>query len=136
AYKIPVYKYFKEHSPYFMPAFKYAESLTYNSRYTDALKAFKEIQTDTITAKEKEDLDFYMAWALYKTGNKKEANTHWEPLLKSADFYRKSAAAYFIGKSYLDNKDKATANKYFSMVSDSGSKSKYANYCANLVKSN
>jgi len=136
AYKIPVLRYFKEHSPYFLPAFKYAEALTYNSRYSDAVKAFKEIKTDTITALEKEDLNFYMAWALYKNGDKKEANTHWEPLLKSTDFYHKSAAAYFIGKSYLDTKDSAKAKQYFSMVSDSASKSKYANFCSNLLKGN
>lgn len=136
AYMILIDKYYKQHTPYFLPAFNYANLLAYNSRYKEAAKAFEEIKTDTITKLEKETLLFCSAWAYYKTGDLTKANERWLQLLNSDDFYKKSAAAYFLGKYYTDKKDTQKAQEYFSLVSGDADKSKYAAYCKNMLEKN
>ncbi len=134
AYKILIHKYYKEHTPYFGPAFNYAECLTYNFRYNDAVKAFDEIKTDTITKSEKEDLLFYSAWACYKADKQEEANKKWEQLLNSDNFFHKSAAAYFLGMYYYrKDKNSTKANDYFRLVADDSDKSKYAGWSKEML---
>lgn len=134
AYKILIHKYFKNHTSLFLPAFNYAEALTYNFRYDDAVKAFDEIKTDTISKSEKENFLFYSAWACYKAGKQEKANEKWEQLLNSDDFYRKSAAAYFLGKYYFgQDKHSLKAVGYCNLVAADYTKSKYAAYCKNML---
>jgi len=134
AYRILIHAYYKNHTKEFLPAFNYAEAMTYNHRYRDAIKTFQEIETDKLSDSEKQDIYFYLAWAYYKNGNLTEANQNWDKLINSDNFLYKSAACYFIGKYYLDNKNREKANEYFSLVSDKASESKYATYCWNLLK--
>ena len=134
AFKILIHKYYKTRTAEFLPAFNYAEALTYNHRYKDAITAFAEIKTDSLSGEDMDDLNFYYAWALYNNSDTAGAVKKWEMLLTSENFYCKSAAAYFIGKYFLNQGDKEKAREYFLMVSDRASESKYATLCWNMVR--
>jgi hypothetical protein len=134
AYSIILHKYYALKFPNeFLPAFKYAESFTFNHNYKKAVENYKKVNLKNATDKDKEDYKFYYAWALYKNNEIDKAIELWSSLLASNNFYYKSAAAYFTGNMYLANKDIEKANKYFSMVADNASASKYAIYCKNLL---
>lgn len=91
------------------------------------------LQKISCSRKQKEDLDFTLAWALQDSGNIKDANQKWLRLTENNDFYIKSAAVYFYGKNLLDQGNREEALKMFKKVSGEASKSKYATYCWNLV---
>jgi len=130
SYRILIEKYYKTILGTYLSSFNYAEILTNNFRYADAKKAFLQIDTSLIGQKELDQLHFFNAWACYKSKDQKTALNNWIPLLKSEDFYCQSAACYFIGKYYLeDKKDKILADSYFKRVSGRASESKYANFC-------
>lgn len=134
SYKIQIYLYFKNKAKDQLAAYYYAEALAYNHRYADAVKAFEEIDISKLSDKENEDYYFYFAWATYKAGNYEKALQYWEKLIDSEEIYYQSAAAYFIGKFYLDKGDKKKAIEYFTKVSERATESKYATYCWNLLK--
>jgi tetratricopeptide (TPR) repeat protein len=134
SYKIQIYLYFKTVANDPLAAYYYAEALAYSHRYSDAVKAFEEIDISKMNSKESEDYLFYFAWAAYKSGNYEKSVKYWEKLIDSEEFYYQSAAAYFIGKFYLDKGDKKKAMGYFAKVSEKATESKYATYCWNLLK--
>lgn len=114
--------------------FNYADFLAYYGYYNKALSLFKKIIEQKILMREdqKEDLYFHYAWALHKSGQTLKAHQYWKPLIESQDFYKKSAASYFMGKYFYDKKDYDIAKKYFSFVKDNPGKSKYADFCLSM----
>ncbi len=133
AYKIQLYKYFMKVLKNPVPQYDYAEALTYNARYRDAVTAFKAIDTSKMSSGEKELYCFYYAWALYKSGDHEKSCGLWEKLINSSEFYYQSAAAFFIGEYYQEKGDKAKAKEYYSKVSDKATESKFATYCWNRL---
>ncbi|CAN5327561.1 hypothetical protein BH09BAC1_BH09BAC1_18310 [soil metagenome] len=135
-YKLPLYEYFYKNNTTntFEPLYAYAEALTYNLRYPEAVKIFAVANVTNIPEKLRDDYYLHYAWAKYSSGDAKGALSLWEPLLKSEDFFNRSAAAYFMGKYYLEVGNKAQAKEYFSLFANSPSKSKYANLSSQLLE--
>ncbi len=118
----------------FDPIYLLANTLTYYQNYRRALPLFERIEQAKLakSTEEIEKLNFSYAWALYRSGQLEAANERWKTLLDSQDFYRKSAAAYFLGNYYFRKKDYQHAIAYFRRVEPDAAKSKYATYCDNL----
>lgn len=118
----------------FEAVFALADEMTYFHNYRKALALFDRIEKAKLakTQEEVEKVSLLRAWALYQTGQADAANERWKTLLNSKDFYRKSAASYFLGNFYYRKKDYKEAAAYFKRVKDDASKSKYANYSSNL----
>lgn len=116
--------------------FALADVMTYYHNYKKALPFFARIEAAGLAKdnEEREALDFLYAWALYKTGRAEEANVRWKRLLDSKNFYRQSAASYFLGNYHYRRNDLEQAAAYFKRVKDEASKSKYANYSSNLYE--
>ncbi len=110
------------------PRYNYAELLVYYKNYRAAIPLFKEIMSNTssMSADDREAINFHYAWALQDSSSRQDADRVWSGLLTSGNFYVQSAAAYFLGKNELDRGKKKEAIEYFKMFSDKASKSKYA----------
>jgi len=126
----------REYPDQYGALFDLAELLTYYRNYRKAVPIYERIQEKSLakTIEEREKLNFYYAWVLYSTGRIDEANSRWKQLLESEDFYRKSAASYFLGNYHYQRKERKQAGEYFKLVKDQASKSKYANFSNNLYK--
>ena len=120
----------------FEAVYALAELMTYYQNHDKAIALYQAIIKGKLArdTKQKENLDMFMAWSLYKQGKAQQANGYWQPLLYSGDFFKKSAASYFLGNYYYKRKEYAQARKYFARVKDDASKSKYANFCSNLYR--
>lgn len=121
----------------FEPIYLLANLLTYYQNYRRALPLYERIEQSKLarSTEELEKLHFSYAWALYRAGQIEAANERWKALLDSHDFYRKSAAAYFLGNYYYKKKDYKQAIAYFKRVEPDAAKSKYATYCDTLHRS-
>lgn len=134
AYAILIHHYFATKFPEaFTPSYKYAESLTYCGRYTDAVSQFAQTDTSLASAEEMYAFHFYYAWALYQTQNT-DANAHWSQLLDCDIPYYVTAACYFLGKHAVLSNDHENALKYFSSGSTYVEKTKYGSMCAQWLK--
>lgn len=124
----------REYPDQFEALFDLAEVLSYYRNYRKAVPIYERIQEKNLakTIEEREKLNFYYAWVLYSTGQIDEANNRWKQLLNSENFYRKSAASYFLGNYHYLRKENKQAGEYFKRVKDQASKSKYANFSNNL----
>lgn len=119
----------------FEPLFNFADYMSYYNNYKVARRVFEELLSHDFNLRDQqqEDVNFYYAWVLYKSDEIDKAFPLWKSLLKSEDFFRKSAGAYFAGK-YLKEKGKdKEAMEMFKTVSDRASESKYATWCWNFV---
>ncbi len=135
AYKMLLYQYFVTKFPNeFTPSFSYGDILNYHQVYPKAIKIFKAMHPEKLDKEKAEAANFGLAWGYYKTKNFEEANKLWEGFLTSTNFYYKSAAAYFLGTYYQNKNQAEKANTYFKLVADKANESKYANFCANLMK--
>ena len=121
----------------FDAVFTLADTMTYYHNYRKALALFDRIEKAKLVKNqdEVEKVNFLRAWALYRAGQAVAANERWKTLLNSKDFYRKSAASYFLGNYHYKKKEYKEAAEYFKRVKDDASKSKYANYSSNLYNS-
>jgi hypothetical protein len=124
----------KNYPDRFLNLFNYAEFLTYYHHYSKAIEIYKSILTQNIAMNDsqKDEFNFYYAWALHKSGQGLQSLQYWKKLVNSENFYRKSAASYFLGKYFFEKKDFLQARKYFSFVKDKPDKSKYAEFCLGL----
>jgi len=118
------------------PLFNYAEVLTHTNSYRKASAQFAEVEKSNLCSSTaaSEKVAFFHGWVLWKLGERQSSVAVFSRLLKSQDFYYKSAAAYFVGKHYYDLGDRAKANSYFTLVSDKAAESKYATLCWNLLR--
>lgn len=118
----------------FDAVFPLADTLTFHQNYRKALVVFDRIDKGKLAngQDQVEQVTLLHAWALYRAGQLEAANERWKTLLDSKDFYRKSAANYFLGNYCYKKKDYQRAAEYFGQVKDDASKSKYANYASNL----
>ncbi len=114
--------------------FPLADTLTVHKNYRKALVIFDRIDKAKLAQGQDqiERVNLLHAWALYRAGRPEAANERWKTLLDSKDFYRKSAASYFLGNYHYKKKEYKEAAGYFKRVKDDASKSKYANYSSNL----
>ncbi len=134
AFKIVIHESFvKKYPKAFEPQFNLAETYTYNNLFKKAIETFNFIDTTVLNKIDKERYLFYSAYANYKIGNLKISVTLWMPLLRSDDFYYKSAAAYFIGRYYEKQNELNKANEYYNIVANRSNESKYATYSWNRV---
>ena len=119
----------------FLPAFNAAETYCYNRCYDPAVAIFSEIEKRNfdLDADDREQFLFYYAWSLHKNGQQEESVKKWGQLLSSEDFYKKSAAHWFIGKYYFDRGDKSKGREYFAKMAGDPSASKYATMCWNYM---
>jgi hypothetical protein len=97
----------------FSPAYTYAENLTYNKRYQEAIAIYPKVILTGATVEEINEYDFYYAWALYKAGKTEQANLLWKTASTSSIPFLISGSNYFLGKYYYDEGDMDTARKYF-----------------------
>ncbi len=137
-YKILIHEAYKSMTPdQLAPAFNYAELLTYNKIYDDAIKEFERIEGSGLVKDEadKEKVAYYYAWALWASGRKELSLPQWRKLEDSDNFQHKSASAYFRGKYHFDLGEKGKAKKYFEKVRNDPSKSKYATMAWNYYNS-
>ncbi|HFA48713.1 MAG TPA: tetratricopeptide repeat protein [Bacteroidetes bacterium] len=134
ATKILVHQKFRETGE-FLPAFNAAETYCFHKRYAAANDIFDEIEKRNfdLDTDDHESLLFYHAWALRETGQKEEAKDRWEQLLGSEDFYKKSAAHWFVGRYYFDKGEQAKGREYFAKMAGEPSASKYATMCWNYM---
>ena len=132
--KILIHEKFRETNE-FLPAFNAAETYCYNQRYDAAVTIFSEIENHNfdLDTDDREQYLFYYAWSLHQNDQRKESVNKWEQLLESEDFYKKSAAHWFVGKYYFDQEDKAKGREYFSKMATDPSASKYATMCWNYM---
>lgn len=132
--KILVHEKFRE-TKEFLPAFNAAETYTYNHRYDAAVVIFSEIEKRNfdLDTDDREQYLLYYAWALHQNDQKEESVQKWQQLLESEDFYKKSAAHWFVGKYYFDLGDKAKGREYFAKMAVDPSASKYATMCWNYM---
>ncbi|MBI1224554.1 MAG: hypothetical protein GC192_04905 [Bacteroidetes bacterium] len=131
AFKILLQEKFRETGD-FLPYFNAAETYCFNKCYTRADEAFKLLERQPNLDLETADWDnvnFYHAWSLHQLKHYDEALPLFEKLMKSEDFYKKSAACWFIGKRHFDLGQKVKARDYFSMVAGDAALSKYATFC-------
>ncbi len=127
----------KEFPDRFGAAFTLADMMTYFKNYRRALRLYERIEQAKL-AKSADDVDklnFYYAWALHEAGKVDAANDRWKLLLNSRDFYRKSAASYFLASYHYKKKQYKEAEEYCKPIKDDASSSKYANYCSNMYDS-
>lgn len=118
----------------FDAVFPLADTMTFHQNYRKALVIFDHIEKAKLAKGQDqiEQVTLLYAWAQYRAGQADAANERWKTLLDSKDFYRKSAACYFLGNYYYKKKGYKQAAEYFARVRADASKSKYANYCSNL----
>lgn len=134
AFKILIHLKFRE-IQHFIPWFKTAETYCYHQLYGQAAEAFRQLEDANLylEPEDRENVDFYYAWTLYKLDNSSGALARWDRLLDSQDFFKKSAACWFIGKYYFDKGEKIKARDFFSIVADQPGASKYAMMCWNYM---
>ncbi|MCF8247715.1 MAG: hypothetical protein K9J37_21690 [Saprospiraceae bacterium] len=131
AFKVLLHEKFRETGD-FLPYFNAAENYCFNKCYVRADEAFRLLERQPNLQLEPADLDnmnFYHAWTLHQMKRYDEALSLFEKLLESEDFYKKSAACWFIGKRYFDLGQKVKARDYFSKVAGDAAQSKYATFC-------
>ena len=119
----------------FLPAFNAAETYCFNKRYDQAIALFSatEKRDFALDTDDRESFYFYYAWALQESGQKETAREKWEILLESTDFYKKSAAHWFVGRYYFDTGEKAKGREYFAKMAVDPSASKFATMCWNYM---
>lgn len=124
----------KEFPDQFDAVFPLADTMTFHQNYRKALALFDRIDQRKLAKGQDqvEQATLLHAWALYRADQPEAANERWKTLLGSKNFYRKSAASYFLGNYYYKKKDYQQAAEYFGRVKEDASKSKYANYASNL----
>jgi tetratricopeptide (TPR) repeat protein len=131
AFKLPIHEKFRETGD-FLPFFNAAETLCFNKCHARADEAFRLLERQTnlpLEAADWDNIHFYHAWSLHQLKRYDEALPFFEKLLESEDFYKKSAACWFIGKRHFDLGDKPKAREYFSMVAGDAAGSKFATMC-------
>ncbi|MCC6723797.1 MAG: hypothetical protein IT258_04765 [Saprospiraceae bacterium] len=131
AFKLPIHEKFRETGD-FLPYFNTAETLCFNKCHARADEAFRLLEQQTnlqLEATDRDNINFYHAWSLHELKRHDEALPYFEKLLESEDFYKKSAACWFIGKRHFDLGDKPKAREYFSMVAGDAAGSKFATMC-------
>jgi len=119
----------------FLPIFNTAETYSFNHQFRKAVSVFanigeKELNMD---AEDRETYLFYYAWALRQNGQLDAAKEQWAKLLGSSDFYKKSAAHWFVGKYFFDKGEKEKGREYFAKMATDPSASKYATMCWNYM---
>jgi tetratricopeptide (TPR) repeat protein len=127
--KILIHQAYKNKTPNkFEPFFNYAELLTYNQLFEDAIVEFEKIENSNLINDQEdlENLSFYYAWSLWKVDQRQLSIEKWQKLENSENFLYKSASAYFQGKHFYDLGDMTKAKEYFGRVQEEASKSKYA----------
>ena len=134
AFSMLIYHHFYNKYPdAFLPGYNYAESLTYNKRYTDAAQVFSKINIAATSGHDIDEYHFYYAWALHQTGDYETANLHWLEAAKSTIPYIQGGANYFLGKYYYNKSDFVNARKYFLSGANASSESKYSAYCSDFL---
>jgi tetratricopeptide (TPR) repeat protein len=131
AFKLLVHEKFRETGD-FLPYFNAAETLCFNKCHARADEAFRLLERQTnlqLEAPDWDNINFYHAWSLHELKRYDEALPYFEKLLESEDFYKRSAACWFIGKRHFDLGNKPKAREYFSMVAGDAAASKFATMC-------
>ncbi|MDW3196893.1 MAG: hypothetical protein R8G66_31240 [Cytophagales bacterium] len=136
--KILIHKAFKTKTPdKLAPFFNYAEVLTFNQIFDDAIEAYEQIENSELIS-DQEDLEnvaYNHAWSLWKSGRKEQSLVQWKKLDESENFLYQSASAYFQGKFYYDQDDKVKAKECFGRVQETANQSKYATMAWNYYNS-
>lgn len=132
--KILVHEIFRKMDSY-LPLFNAGETYCFNKRYAAAVDAFSAIKERNLTVEEEDEESYrlYYAWALHENNQREASVEQWSTLLESSDFYKKSAAHWFIGKYHFDQGDKSKGREYFSKMAVDPSASKYATMCWNFM---
>lgn len=134
AFSMLLYHHFYNKYPdAFLPGYNYAESLTYNKRYTEAAQVFSKINTAATSGHDIDEYHFYYAWALHQSGDDETANLHWLEAAKSNIPYLQGGANYFLGKYYYNKNDFVNARKYFLSGANASSESKFSAYCSDFL---
>jgi len=117
----------------FSPAYTYAENLTYNKRYQEAINVYPKVNLTDASIVDLQEYHFYYAWALYKAGKIEQSNEHWLQSANSDIPYLISGSNYFLGKYYFDKSEFDTARKYFLLGANAPGDSKYAAFCSDYL---
>lgn len=119
----------------FLPNFNAAETYAYHRQYRKAVGVFQEIENADImmSDEDRENFLFYGAWAFHQNGNREKADKMWQQLMSSEDFYKKSAAHWFVGKKLFDEGKKIEAREVFQKMAGKASESKFATFCWNYM---
>lgn len=119
----------------FIPNFSAAETYTYHKQYKKATAIFQEIESADMSMSEadRENFLFYGAYAYSQNGQRKKADDMWRQLMESEDFYKKSAAHWFVGKYLFDQGKKIEAREVFQNMAGLASESKFATMCWNYM---
>ncbi|MCU0822477.1 MAG: hypothetical protein MUC95_08395, partial [Spirochaetes bacterium] len=121
----------------FEPMFYYAKIMAYYKNYYEAYNTFRTIETKNIQldALKQSSYNFYNAYTFDQLRMVIKANTVWQILMSDGDFYKRTAACYFYGKSlyYFGRKDEAVT--VFKKGAEDGCGSKYSAFCNEFLKS-
>ncbi len=123
-----------KHRDRFLPAYTLASTLAYHYNYEYAIRLFSKIKLNSNNQPQRESFYLYYSWSVYSFISAISAIELWKKLVSSENFYYKSAAAWFIGKFYDDAGDYPEAERYFKLVVERPSDSKYAAFCLDRMK--
>lgn len=95
--------------------FIYANHLFKNKKYRDALKIYKDINSNNLNDSEKNECDFNKAYCYYQTQNISQATPIFKELSQKDNQYRNDARYYYAHILYINGK-KDEALKYFNTL--------------------
>jgi tetratricopeptide (TPR) repeat protein len=111
------------------PTMQLADLCARKKCFEKALQTLAEIKDSPKSATQDSTYRFHLAYVQYMSGDKKGSVENWKLLLNSGNFFRQSAACYFLGEIYKSQGKAKEAKELFEKVADRASDSKFANFC-------
>ncbi|MEI8094862.1 MAG: hypothetical protein WCG80_11670 [Spirochaetales bacterium] len=129
-------KYADRFSELFAPRLDLARNLAQYGNYDRALELYIDLERRQLakTPDEKAALALNAAWAWESAGRYPEATNAWKLVAVAKDFYARSAACWFLGRSAREGGQLAEARSWWTQVADEPARSKYAAWCATELK--
>jgi tetratricopeptide (TPR) repeat protein len=120
----------------FTPRLDLARNLAQYGNYDRAIELYVDMDRRQLakTPDEKAALALNQAWAWEAAGRYPEATNAWQLVVNAKDFYARSAACWFLGRTARENGKLADARSWWTQVADEPARSKYAAWCATELK--
>ncbi len=125
-------KYGERYPDQFTARLDLARNLAQYGNYERAIDIYLDLEKrkSAKTPDEKAALAFNAAWAWEAAGRATEAGNAWRALTTAKDFYARSAAFWFLGRTALEDGDETEAKKWWTEIANEPARSKYASWAA------
>ena len=129
-------KYGERYPDQFTARLDLARNLAQYGNYERALEIYSDLERRKTakTPDEKAALALNAAWAWEAAGKTTEAGNAWRALTGAKDFYARSAAYWFLGRTAKEAGDDLAARSWWSEVANEPARSKYASWAASELK--